>query len=625
MLVYIYQAMQFYTGKHNLNITTMKLLIKKTILITSIMLLGLKVFPQAGIGVIEKNNKFDVYDNNKLIDTLHATPGQLEKVHQLQRIKQLTKEHFYYDFPYARNLGIRFNIDKKNKSEVYEGLDWGEGKFYKSIIIDGDCAVELTALDVTEQNAADYRYRVVQNNNMVLVPWTKPSVFKYTTDKRFKYAYLGQFNYVLNQVLKVEINNVKNDRQLDAMLIDWRKVEPSKLYINVQYVSKSFHLPDNGLFSNPLNEIKHEREKKKVFAFGKERLVTRPASLNFIETTSLNDIKLRLADSLQNISFDIGNGKRLYNYRIILKRDVDGHTDSVDFGETNTRFELYKEFWKNPGKYTITFTPKIHKHGGQPIRILRNLATSINFTILPALDQVHSVSIKTFELVILIILTTGGFIFMQYRSNQKRKLAVEAQNRQIATLQLQSVRAQLNPHFMFNALAGIQNLMNKNEVELANKYLARFARLTRNVLDNGNKELTSIEHETDLLTDYLQMEQMRFGFDFSIDIEDIDQQIEIPAMLLQPFVENAVKHGVSTLKNKGLIKVSITKKDNNLVLGVQDNGKGFSDTNTGGIGIKLCEDRIKLLNSIYKNTTILLHKNPKSNGMLITIELKNWL
>jgi two-component system LytT family sensor kinase len=121
------------------------------------------------------------------------------------------------------------------------------------------------------------------------------------------------------------------------------------------------------------------------------------------------------------------------------------------------------------------------------------------------------------------------------------------------------------------------------------------------------------------------MEQMRFGFDFSIDIEDIDQQIEIPAMLLQPFVENAVKHGVSALKNKGLIKVSITKKDNNLVLGVQDNGKGFSDTNTAGIGIKLCEDRIKLLNSIYKNTTILLHKNPKSNGMLITIELKNWL
>ena len=179
---------------------------------------------------------------------------------------------------------------------------------------------------------------------------------------------------------------------------------------------------------------------------------------------------------------------------------------------------------------------------------------------------------------------------------------------------------------MFNALAGIQNLMNKNEVELANKYLARFARITRSVLDDGNKELTAIEHEADLLNDYLQMEQLRFGFAFHINVDAVDQQIEIPAMLLQPFVENAVKHGVSTLKDKGLITVGIAKNDNDLILSVSDNGKGFNDKQTTGIGIKLCKERIKLLNSIYKNSTILLHKNVKSNnGTLITVELKNWL
>lgn len=216
-------------------------------------------------------------------------------------------------------------------------------------------------------------------------------------------------------------------------------------------------------------------------------------------------------------------------------------------------------------------------------------------------------------------------MFMMYRRRQNQKLATEARNKQIATLQLQGVRAQLNPHFIFNALAGVQNLMNKNEVENANKYLARFARLTRNILDDGQKELTTIEHEAAMLTDYLQMEQMRFGFQFSINIDEIDQQIEIPAMLLQPFVENAVKHGVSALKNEGMITVSIKEKDTDIILSVKDNGKGFSDKQTGGMGIKLCEERIKLLNRIYKNTSILLHINSNSKGTLITIELKNWL
>jgi LytS/YehU family sensor histidine kinase len=169
--------------------------------------------------------------------------------------------------------------------------------------------------------------------------------------------------------------------------------------------------------------------------------------------------------------------------------------------------------------------------------------------------------------------------------------------------------------------------MNKNEVENANKYLSKFARLTRNILDDGNKELTTIEREVSLLNDYLQMEQMRFGFKFNIEIneQEIDQQIEIPAMLLQPFAENAVKHGVSALKEKGSISIIITKTGSTLVFVVKDNGKGFGATNGTGMGLKLCEDRITLLNQVYKNTNILLHTASNSNGTLITIELQNWL
>ncbi|WP_428328220.1 sensor histidine kinase [Mucilaginibacter sp.] len=606
---------------------TIKLPLKNIALLFMLILYSLTAFCQEGITAIEGQGQLKIYENQKLIDTLHATYAQLAKVHQVLRVKQMVKDHYYFDFPFARNLGVRFKSTDSTKSKIYEGLDWGSGNFFKSIIIDGNCAIEMAALDINEHNAGDYRYRVIQNDNRELVSWTQPSVFKYTSDGRYKYAYLGLFKFVPGQVIKVEIYNTKNYPQQDAMLIDWRKVEAPKVDGNIQYISKSFRLPDNGLLSSDMNEIKHPRKEYKRKILGQLITSFTPASFNFIETTSLNDIKFRLADSLQNLNFNIGNGKRLYNYRIKLKREIDGHTDSIDFGETNTRFDLYKEFWKNPGKYKITFTPKIYKHGGQPIFLLHNLATSISFTVLPALNVEHSIPVKTASYIILILLTTAAYMFVKYREHQKRIIAKEAQKREIATLKLQSVRAQLNPHFIYNALAGIQNLMNKNDIENANKYLSKFARLTRNVLDDGQKELTSIEQETALLNDYLQMEQLRFGFKFSVELDNdqIDQQIEIPAMLLQPFAENAVKHGVSALKDKGIVTISIKRKENDLLMTVHDNGKGFSGNPTEGKGIKLCEDRVKLLNSIYKNTTILLHKTWGTEGTLITIELKNWL
>src|SRR5690606_26635686 len=119
------------------------------------------------------------------------------------------------------------------------------------------------------------------------------------------------------------------------------------------------------------------------------------------------------------------------------------------------------------------------------------------------------------------------------------------------------------------------NLMNKNEIDNANKYLSKFARLTRNVLDD--KELISLSQEKTLLDDYLQMEQLRFGFTYEINHAgnlDLDN-IEIPSMLLQPFVENAVKHGVAQNASDGKVIVTFIKQANDLVLTVTDNGSGF--------------------------------------------------
>ncbi|MGN6394752.1 MAG: sensor histidine kinase [Mucilaginibacter sp.] len=578
------------------------------------------------VQTVEQYYRNKAFDGTTLVDTTKATPEQMTRIHAIQHAKIMAGDHYYFAEPAVAAVGVRFINDPDAKSEIYEGFSPRERNPLSSILIDGDCAVEFAALDITDKNAGDYRYHVIQNDNKEIVTWTQPSVFRFAAGHKLKYAWLGKFNYLPQQLLRIEIINIKNFKIQDAVLVDWRKVEAARFRSYVQYLSRTWKIADNGLLTKDLDRPEQTTEQYYKEINNRLVLLKRPVSVkDFIETKSLDDLRFRADDSVQNMRFQIINGNRIYKYKISLKREISGQTDSISLGEINDIYNLNKEFWKQPGKYKITFTPKTHKHGGQPVKIYRNLATSISFTVLPALNQSHSINIKTFLLIILIILTTGAYMFVQYRTGQKKKLATEAQNRQIATLQLQSVRSQLNPHFMFNALAGIQNLINKNEIGLANKYLARFARLTRNVLDDGNKELTSIEHETDLLKDYLEMEQMRFGFQYQIDIDDIDQQIEIPAMLLQPFAENAVKHGVSTLKEKGQIKVAIIKAEADLIITIGDNGKGFSHGTPHGLGTKLCEERIALLNRIYKNTTILLQTDTGANGTTVTIQLKNWL
>ncbi len=566
-----------------------------------------------------------VMDGGWWVDTTKATPQQMARIHKGFKARTLAKDHYYFDYPY-KMIGVRFTPGKSGKkSEVYEGNKWGSisGKKYKSILIGGDAGVEFSALDITEANADDFRYHVVQNEKRELVSWTKPSVFKKTADGKVTYAYLGKFDYVPGQVLKVEIYNIRNYANLDAAVIDWRKVERPKILSVVKYFSKRFDRMGEPSAGKLLTDLRQTKEA--YFDRVKGNMSNRPSKINdFIETTDPKDIKFRADDSVKNITFWINNPNINHRYKVQLDKVGDNGKETIQLTQANDYIEVSREFWKTPGKYTFTITPRLQRHGGSPVFLLDSLATSISFTVLPSENK--DIPLKTVVAIILTLLTATAIMFTIFRNKHKRKLAQEAQSRQIATLQLQSVRSQLNPHFIFNALAGIQNLINKNAIEDANKYLTRFAKLTRNVLDEGQKDLISIEQEINLLDYYLQMEQTRFGFNFNIKVDDeIDQQIEIPAMLLQPFAENAVKHGISALKEKGQVDVTISQSGNDILLKVRDNGKGFSTLQTDGKGIKLCKERIALFNSIHKKTPILLHIKPADDGTLIVIELKNWL
>jgi LytS/YehU family sensor histidine kinase len=162
-------------------------------------------------------------------------------------------------------------------------------------------------------------------------------------------------------------------------------------------------------------------------------------------------------------------------------------------------------------------------------------------------------------------------------------------------------------------------------VDNANRYLSKFARLTRNVLDSESVNI--LADERDLLTDYLQMEQLRFGFEYGINVNDLDpNNIEIPTMLLQPLVENAIKHGISELKEGGKIGLYFERKESAMMITIIDNGRGYDVAHTPfGLGIKLTNERIQLWNELHPETNIFINTESKNTGTCVSLIFKNWL
>jgi len=197
----------------------------------------------------------------------------------------------------------------------------------------------------------------------------------------------------------------------------------------------------------------------------------------------------------------------------------------------------------------------------------------------------------------------AGLIFLWiYRvriSNIKRK---EALKRQIKELEIKAIRSQMNPHFMFNALNSIQSLINSQQFKQANVYLEKFSLLMRRVLNNSGKTFITLSEELEAVSLYGALEQLRFEFDFHISLENgiNTDLIEIPGMIIQPLVENAVLHGIAQKGTAGKLEIRISIDANYLKIEVEDNGLGLkqaiTDGSSSGFGLNLVRERLKLLN-----------------------------
>jgi len=212
-----------------------------------------------------------------------------------------------------------------------------------------------------------------------------------------------------------------------------------------------------------------------------------------------------------------------------------------------------------------------------------------------------------YSLIIGLILM-GLATFFFYRSNQQQKLANNL-------LALKSLRSQMNPHFIFNALNSVNNYIAKSDERSANRYLSEFSTLMRSVLENSEEDFIPLAKELELLELYVKLEHSRFPekFDYKINLDtNIDvASFQIPPMLLQPYIENAIWHGLRYKNEKGFLHINVNQKDKeSLEIVIRDNGIGrkksaelktINQKKRKSKGMGNIKKRVAILNDMYKD------------------------
>lgn len=273
-----------------------------------------------------------------------------------------------------------------------------------------------------------------------------------------------------------------------------------------------------------------------------------------------------------------------YRYKINNKENT--------WNETNAeQLEFYN---LNPGTYEVLISAKKYNSvWSDPV--------SLKFTVLPLWYQSAWFKLT----IILTLLLIICFIVYRILKTNKRKSETE---RKILESELRAIRLHMNPHFIFNTLNSLQLFIFKNKSLEANDYIAKFSRLMRWIMAYSDKQEITLKEEIEFLKTYIELEQLRFekGFSFTLspDAELNPETTYIPPLVIQPFVENAIKYGLAGKDANGILQISFEKKGGLVFVVIEDNGVGrrqvqqeqaMSKKRTESTGIKYTEERLKLL------------------------------
>ena len=290
------------------------------------------------------------------------------------------------------------------------------------------------------------------------------------------------------------------------------------------------------------------------------------------------DEKLEIPESLmydKELLAKIYEKKGDYKNALHEFKDFQRLKDSLAFSE-NREEAIKKEMQYNADKKETLAKAEIGKQ-----KVIRNAIVTVS----------------------LIVLIAGVFLFLGFRKRQKikaeqKEILLKAE---ISETELKALRAQMNPHFIFNALNSIADYINKNDAKSADYYLGKFAKLMRGILENSEEKEIPLSEELKMLEFYMDLESLRFKNKFNYEIKIADdinpENTFIPPMILQPFVENSILHGLSKKENNGKITIHIDKIEDLLKCTIEDNGIGRKNPNENlgkSYGVKLTRERIAL-------------------------------
>ncbi|MBE7171139.1 MAG: histidine kinase [Williamsia sp.] len=299
-----------------------------------------------------------------------------------------------------------------------------------------------------------------------------------------------------------------------------------------------------------------------------------------------------------------------YAYRL---KGIDNKWHCVNSSNRKISYSQLK-----PGTYV--FCLMAQREGGN----WQGKAVEYTISIVPAFWQT-----LLFKLLVGLAVATGAYLLYRRRITFIRQQHVRqaAQEKALLELEARALRSQMNPHFIFNSLNSIKSLINKNQNEPAAVYLTTFSKLIRTLFQHSDKREISLYEELETCRLYTQLEKMRFGekVDFVFDIEEgIDlKDIKVPALVLQPFIENAIWHGLIPREEGGKLAVTVSQHDGTVECTIDDNGVGrdvSAKYKTGlavyeSKGISLTQSRLRLdkLMNNREDTLLIIDKKDEKD------------
>lgn len=367
---------------------------------------------------------------------------------------------------------------------------------------------------------------------------------------------------------------------------------------------------DDGLISNDVNDVYVSNDTVWVatsqgLSFFRESDVKTEGTVPLIYISRADTLmnrafqhRTKIAIGLEGISFE-SLGKLRYRYRIKGLYQ--------DWRYTDRNQLLYDVL--PPGKYELEVYSinRFGQESSKPATVAFSIAA-------PWWATGWAYALYFFTAVAILIVA-----FMLVRHNSRRKERDRMKHiQQLQQLELKALRSQMNPHFIFNTLNAVQKYILENDKEASYRYLTRFSKLIRSFLENSRQTTISLKDELDLLRSYMEMEALRFRNKFTYEI-NIDASLDpayiyIPSMLIQPYVENAIWHGIQHKQANGFVKLSVQDLGGNVLkCTVQDNGIGrkrageiesASGTQHQPVGMTITQQRLEIINERLKQVSV---------------------